>query len=113
MLTNTVQGPFDSDELRAGRLVRKTDKLEEAFQLGKLISEVGQEVARARSMFPAIYSPHEGLAIIREEYLEFEDEVWQHNLFKKRDHRPQMRTELIQLAAMCLRTILDTIDGQE
>lgn len=90
--------------------VQKTDSRIEQGRAQQLALEVADEVARARSMFPAIYSPHEGLAIIREEYLEFEDEVWQHNLFKKRDHRPQMRTELIQLAAMALRTILDTID---
>lgn len=92
-------------------LVRKTDKVcLDISPASLLVAEVAAEISRARSMFPAIYSPHEGLAIIREEYLEFEDEVWQHNLFKKRDHRPQMRTELIQLAAMALRTILDTID---
>ena len=95
---------------QVGQVIRKTDKTEVVRELAL---EVATEVARARSMFPAIYSPHEGLAIIREEYLEFEDEVWQHNLFKKRDHRPQMRTELIQLAAMALRTILDTIDKDE
>jgi hypothetical protein len=89
--------------------VRKTDNEDARY----LALEVATEVVRARSMFPAIHNPHEGLAIIREEYLEFEDEVWQHNLFKNRDHRPQMRTELIQLAAMALRTILDTIDGRE
>lgn len=79
---------------------------------GDLALEVATEVARARSMFPAIYSPHEGLAIIREEYLEFEEEVWKYNPYKNRDTRPQMRTELIQLAAMALRTILDTIDKE-
>jgi hypothetical protein len=75
-----------------------------------LALEVATEIGRARSMFPAIHNPHEGLAVIREEYLEFEAEVWKYNPFKNRDTRPQMRTELIQLAAMALRTILDTID---
>lgn len=98
--------------------VRKTDILvyngvnEDAREI-QLALEVAQEILRARSMFPAIASPHEGLAIIREEYLEFEAEVWKHNLFKNRDTRPQMRTELIQLAAMALRTILDTIDKDQ
>jgi len=76
----------------------------------RLALEVAKEVLRARSMFPKIYSPHEGLGIIREEYLEFEGEVWKYNPNKGRDTRPQMRTELIQLAAMALRTIMDVID---
>lgn len=100
----------DMDGLVIVSPVRRTDNVDTGNVLYNLCKEVGTEVARARSMFPAIYSPHEGLAIIREEYLEFEDEVWKYNPFKNRDTRPQMRTELIQLAAMALRTILDTID---
>jgi len=100
-----------ADRITGDGLVRKTDKVcLDITPTSLLVVEVAAEVARARSMFPAIYSPHEGLAIIREEYLEFESEVWKYNLFKNRDTRPQMRTELIQLAAMALRTILDTID---
>ena len=79
----------------------------------KLAYEVAKEMTRARSMFPAIYSPHEGLGVIREEYLEFEGEVWKYNPFKNRDTRPAMRTELIQLAAMALRTIMDVIDKEQ
>jgi len=79
----------------------------------KLAIEVSKEVGRAKAMFPPIYSPHEGLGIIREEYLEFEGEVWKYNPNKNRDTRPAMRTELIQLAAMCLRTIMDTIDKEK
>ena len=79
----------------------------------KLAFEVAKELTRARSMFPAIYSPHEGLGVIREEYLEFEGEVWKYNPFKNRDTRPAMRTELIQLAAMALRTIMDVIDKDQ
>lgn len=107
--------PTTRIDFTGNRDIQKTD-IEDRIELSRsqrLALEVADEVSRARSMFPAIHSPHEGLAVIREEYLEFEDEVWQHNLFKKRDHRPQMRTELIQLAAMALRTILDTIDGGE
>jgi hypothetical protein len=76
----------------------------------KLAHDVAKEVVRARSMFPKIHNPHEGLGIIREEYLEFEGEVWKYNPRKGCDTRPAMRTELIQLAAMALRTIMDTID---
>lgn len=75
-----------------------------------LALEVAREVTRAQTMFPVITGPHEGLGIVREEYVEFEQEVFRFNLNKGRDTRPKMREELIQLAAMCLRTIHDVID---
>jgi hypothetical protein len=68
---------------------------------------VAAEVERARGLFPAIHNMHEGLGVIREEYVEFEAEVFKYNLAKGRDTRPQAKKELIQLAAMALRTILD------
>ena len=76
----------------------------------KLSEEVAKEVMRAQLLFQPIYSPHEALGIIREEYAEFEQEVYRYNLNKGRDTRPAMRAELIQLAAMALRTIHDVID---
>lgn len=74
-----------------------------------LMIEVTTELARARSLFKPIYSPHEALGIIREEYIEFEKEVFEFNLAKGRDTRPAMRKELIQLATMALRTVLDAL----
>jgi hypothetical protein len=76
----------------------------------KLMTEVQTELARARSLFKPIYSPHEALGIIREEYLEWEAEVYKFNLAKGRDTRPKMRTELVQLATMALRTVLDALE---
>jgi hypothetical protein len=76
-------------------------------------SEIAREVSRARSMFPAIINPHEALGVVQEEFDEFKDEVYAYNPFKNRDTRPAMRTELIQLAAMCVRTIMDVIDIKE
>lgn len=94
--------------------VRKTDIYERTMSPEMTLAhEVAKELVRARSMFPAIYSPHEGLGVIREEYLEFKGEVWKYNPNKGRDTRPAMRTELIQLAAMALRTIMDVIDKDE
>ena len=56
-------------------------------------------------------SPHEAMAVILEEYTEYQLEVFKHNTSKPdRDTRPRQREELIQLAAMCMRAILDTID---
>jgi len=76
----------------------------------QLMKEVEQELARARSLFKPIYSPHEALGIVREEYIEFEKEVFEFNLGKNRDTRPAMRKELIQLATMALRSILDALE---
>ena len=75
-----------------------------------LAMEVAAEVKRAQSLFAPINGPHEGLGVIMEEFDEFKAEVYKYNLGKNRDTRPQMRAELIQLAAMCLRTIHDVID---
>lgn len=72
-----------------------------------LLFEVGTEIERAEGLFPAIGSPHEALGLLDEEFREVRDEVHAFNLAKGRDTRPAMRAELIQLAAMCVRTITD------
>lgn len=72
-----------------------------------ICKEVEQEVTRAVEMFGPQKSPHESLGIIYEEFEEFKEEVFQFNLRKGRDTRPNMRTELIQLAAMAVRAIHD------
>jgi hypothetical protein len=83
-----------------------------AAKVWDIANEVTLEVIRAGRMFPAMHSPHEAEAVIREEFDEYWDEVKKHNTSKPdRDTRPRQREELIQLAAMCLRAILDTIDG--
>ena len=76
----------------------------------QLMIEVATELARARELFKPIHSPHEGLGVVREEYIEFEKEVFAFNMAKGRDTRPAMRKELIQLATMALRTILDALE---
>ena len=73
--------------------------------------EVAVEASRAGTIFPPMNSPHEAAAVIREEFDEYWDEVKKHNTSKPdRDTRPRQREELIQLAAMCIRAITDTID---
>ena len=82
-------------------------------KLDAIAQEMAEEAARATALFPAMNSPHEENSIIKEEYDEYWDEVKKHNLMKPdRDTRPRQREELIQLAAMCMRAILDTIDNQ-
>ena len=76
----------------------------------QLMKEVEQELSRARSLFKPIYSPHEALGIVQEEFDEFKEEVYTFNIAKGRDTRPAMRKELIQLATMALRSILDALE---
>lgn len=72
-----------------------------------VLAEVAKEVERAISLHEPQHSPHESLGVIREEYIEFETEVFEFNLAKGRDTRPNMRKELIQLAATAIRAVLD------
>ena len=82
-------------------------------KINTIAQEMAEEAARATALFPAMNSPHEAMAVILEEYTEYQLEVFKHNTSKPdRDTRPRQREELIQLAAMCMRAILDTIDNQ-
>ena len=67
------------------------------------LSAISMELLRARSIHPKAHnSPHESYGIIKEEFSEFFDEVR-----KKRHNKPNMKKELIQTAAMCIRAIED------
>jgi hypothetical protein len=76
-----------------------------------LLKSIEQEVRRARELHRPTNTLHEGYAVILEEVEEFWDEVKVNP--KKLDTASQdkridnMRKELIQVAAMCIRTILD------
>lgn len=63
---------------------------------------VRQEIASARQKFNPIHSVHEGIAVIREEYLELEQEVFRHDI-----DRDAIYAEMVQLAAMCRRCAED------
>jgi hypothetical protein len=81
--------------------------------LARIVDQVQAETYRAIELFGPHASLHESLGIIEEEFEEFKKEVFAFNLAKNRDTRPQARTELIQLAAMAVRSILDVIDKEE
>lgn len=65
--------------------------------------DIQAELARARAKFAPMHSGHEGLAVIREEYQEFEVEVFHGS-------RERQREEAVQLAAMAQRFIEDVSD---
>jgi hypothetical protein len=83
---------------------------EKEQRIQEIAAEVVAEVTRATRMFEPLNSPHEAEGVIREEFEEFWDEVKAYNPRKNRDTRPAMRTELIQLAAMSVRAVLDVVD---
>lgn len=65
---------------------------------------IREEHARAVEKFGKFHNAHEGWGVIREEYLELEDEIRK----KQVDYDlNQMRTEAIHLGAMALRFIID------
>lgn len=85
--------------------------------IDQLMLEVGIELVRSEKIHPIrpgdsastpTTTPHGGYAVCLEELEEFWEECKQFNLPKGRDTRPNMRKELIQLAAMALRTIRDS-----
>lgn len=63
---------------------------------------VAGELAKAEAKHAPIHSAHEAIAVIREEYLEAEKEV-----FAQHVDRAAFLKELIQLAAMCARAAKD------
>jgi hypothetical protein len=80
-------------------------------EVQKIANEVAEEVSRAVRLFEPMNSPHEALGVIEEEWEEYKQEVWKYNPNKPgRDNRPRQREELIQLAAMALRAVHDTVD---
>ena len=81
-------------------------------RVDRILKEVGNELYRALKLHPSgFHSPHEMHSTIEEEFDEVWDEVKAYNLPKGRDTRPAMRAELIQLAAMAVRGILEVTDA--
>jgi len=76
----------------------------------ELRDEVWDEFQRATYKHPPMASHHEAYAVIREELDEYWEEV------KKRPSQRDpvnLRLELVQTAAMCIRTIHDLCDPKE
>ncbi len=75
-----------------------------------LIDEVNKEHDYVVANFGEFHSAHEGLAIIREEYRELEDEVFVNQKYRS---MKEMRKEALQLATMALRFIVDVCEPKE
>lgn len=68
-------------------------------QVGAIVLD---ELVYARLRFGPIASPHEGLAVVLEEYRELE-----HDVFGNRGRDVAALAEAVQLAAMAMRYVLD------
>ena len=74
--------------------------------LEDVVSRVVDEYISATDKFDKFVSPHEGLAIIEEEFLELREAIfWPH-----KKHTGNAREEATQLAAMALRFLMDVDD---
>ena len=70
----------------------------------KALKLIADEHDRAVGKFSAFHNAHEGWGVIREEYLELEEEIRK----KQSDYDlNKMRREAMQLGAMALRFIID------
>ena len=69
-----------------------------------VLEMISQEYDRAVTKFGAFHNAHEGWGVLREEYLELEDEIRKKQV---NYDLPAMRKEAVQLGAMALRFIID------
>jgi NTP pyrophosphatase (non-canonical NTP hydrolase) len=66
----------------------------------EILEEINSELNKANESHPNFHSHHEAYAVILEEVCEYWDEVR-----KRKPNVLNMRKELIQVAAMCVKTI--------
>lgn len=75
----------------------------EQIRIQSITALIIKEHTRAKTLFPKNFcNQHEAIAVIREEYLELEKEIF---LNQKNYNLSNQRKEAIQLAAMCIRFI--------
>jgi len=85
------------------------EELDKAGLLEIVLSDIADEYLNACDHFPDFKSNHEGVAIIEEEFLEFRDAAfWPH---KHEDTTAAV--EVRQLAAMCVRFLIDVTNARK
>ena len=84
---------------------KQMDSSEYAIRLAESLNDVKHEVVRAKELFPSMFiNQHEAIAVIREEYLELEQECFKNQ--RSYDLEAQ-RKEAKQLAAMAIRLMVE------
>lgn len=81
-------------------------------KIKKILSKVEKELHNAIKHFPlGFHSNHEALGVLREEYIEFENEIFDaKEIYRKNEKQTK---EAIQVAAMSIRFILDIPEKSE
>ena len=75
-----------------------------------VLDEVELELRHAISLHPQMRSVHEGYAIILEELDELWGEIKLKSLYRSQE---KMRREALQVAAMAIRFVLDTLPSEQ
>lgn len=101
--TKQYKNPFKKDGTSFCKESYEVSRLG-MLEFDDICTDIAKETYRAVKLYGPINSMHEAYAVMLEEMDEFWDEVK-----KKHDQRDSenMRKELIQIAAMCVRTIHD------
>ena len=73
-----------------------------------ILGEIEEEFRRASKLHAKMNTPHEGYAILKEEVDELWDIVKRKELFRGRND--QLHAECIQVGAMAMRFLHDTVD---
>lgn len=80
-------------------------------KIAETVGYIAEEVQRAKQLHPGeFHNMHEALGVLREEYIELENEVFFgfKKVGKDRDiYNKNVKEEAIQLAAMCVRLITE------
>ena len=84
-----------------------TPKEEHQMRIQTAANDVLEELQSAEQAFRPMYSGHEGLAIIEEEFIELRTEVF---IKQKNRDVQKMYKEAKQLAAMAIRFMVDVCD---
>jgi glycyl-tRNA synthetase beta subunit len=91
------------------------DKLVKEAIKSDFLNNVDEECEHARSLHKPLASLHEAYAVLLEEVDEFWDEVKVNPTKLSHEAREarviNIRKELLQIAAMCLRTVMDVERG--
>jgi hypothetical protein len=84
---------------------KEIDQTEYARRISDAVREIIDEILRAKQLFPSMFiNQHEAIAVIREEYLELEQECFKNQRNYDLDAQ---RKEAKQLAAMAIRLMVE------
>ena len=105
-MTNKIVVDANEDIKQNVVTVNNIEQLD--LSLLNVLVEVGQEVSKAESNWPAMNSAHEAYGVLMEEVRELEEHIFTN---QKRRDMAAMREEAVQVAAMAIRLIRDICDG--